>query len=97
MLSQLIFIGLDKENVSDMYIRVTIKGTAYYHLVESYRDPGKVKQRILLSLGRVEDGKLEQLAEAISKHTDKISVFNMAKDVDVNDTYIQAHSWILNV
>ncbi|MFY9153171.1 MAG: hypothetical protein WAO52_14235, partial [Prolixibacteraceae bacterium] len=64
------------------------KGTAYYHLVESYRDQGKVKQRTLLSLGRVEDGKLEQLAEAISKHTDKISVFNMAKDVDVKDTYI---------
>jgi transposase len=73
-----------------MYIRISTntKGTAYYHLVESYRDQGKVKQRTLLSLGRVEDGKLEQLAEAISKHTDKISVFNMAKDVDVNDTYI---------
>ena len=73
-----------------MYIRITTntKGTAYYHLVESYRDQGKVKQRTLLSLGRVEDGKLEQLAEAISKHTDKISVFNMAKDVDVKDTYI---------
>ena len=73
-----------------MYIRITTnsKGAAYYHLVESYRDQGKVKQRTLLSLGRVEDGKLEQLAEAISKHTDKISVFNMAKDVDVNDTYI---------
>jgi hypothetical protein len=56
--------------------------------VESYRDQGKVKQRILLSLGRVDDGKVEQLAEAISKHTDKISVFNMAKDVDVNDTYV---------
>jgi hypothetical protein len=86
----LIFIGLDNENLSGMYIRVTTnsKGTAYYHLVESYRDQGKVRQRTLLSLGRVEDGKLEQLAEAISKHTDKISVFNMAKDVDVKDTYI---------
>ena len=73
-----------------MYIKTTTntKGTAYYHLVESYRDQGNVKQRTLLSLGRVEDGKLEQLAEAISKHTDKISVFNMAKDVDVEDTYI---------
>jgi len=90
LLSQLIFIGLDNENVSNMYIRITTnsKGSAYYHLVESYRDQGKVKQRTLLSLGRVEDGKLEQLAEAISKHSDKISVFNMAKDVDVNDTYI---------
>jgi len=90
LLSQLIFIGLVNETVSDMYIRITTntKGTSYYHLVESYRDQGKVKQRTLMSLGRVEDGKLERLSEAISKHTDKISVFNMAKDVDVNDTYI---------
>lgn len=38
-----------------MFIRVTTnrKGQAYYHLVESYRDQGKVRQRILLSLGKV--------------------------------------------
>ena len=90
MKDQLIYIGLDNSKVSDMYIRTTTngKGVAYYHLVESYRDHGKVKQRTLLSLDKVEDGKLEQLAAAISKHTDKISVFNLAKDVDINDTYI---------
>ena len=51
-----------------MYIRTTTngKGVAYYHLVESYRVYGKVKQRTLLSLSKVEDGKLEQLAEALS-------------------------------
>ncbi len=89
-LSELISIGLDNVNVSDIQIRIITnsKVAAYYHLEESYRDQGKVKQRTLLSLGRVEDEKLEQLAEAISKYTDKISVFNMAKDVDVNDTYI---------
>ena len=41
-----------------------------------------------MSLGKLEDGKLEQLEEAISKHTDKISVLNLAKDVDISDTYI---------
>lgn len=63
----LISIGLDNENLSGMYIRVTTnsKGTAYYHLVESYRDQGEGRQRTLLSLGRVKDGKLKQLAEAI--------------------------------
>jgi hypothetical protein len=73
-----------------MFIKITKNknGTAYYHLVESYRDEGKVKQRTLLSLGRVDEGKLEQLAEAISKHTDKLSVFNLAKDIDIKDTYI---------
>jgi transposase len=73
-----------------MYIKTTRNktGTAYYHLVESYRQDGKVKQRTLMSLGRVEDGKLDKLAEAISKHSDKVSVFNLAKDVDINDTYL---------
>ncbi|WP_430818053.1 IS1634 family transposase, partial [Carboxylicivirga marina] len=40
-----------------------------------------------MSLGRVSDGKLDSLAEAISKHTDKLEVFSLAKDVDVQDTY----------
>lgn len=57
-------------------------------MVESYREAGKVKQRTLMSLGKVEDGKLDQLAEAISKHSEKLSVFNLAKDVDIKDTYI---------
>ncbi len=72
-----------------MFIKTTknSKGTAYYHLVESYRDGGKVKQRTLMSLGRVEDGRLEQLAAAISKHSDKLNLFDLAKDVDVRDTY----------
>ena len=57
-----------------MYIRITTnnKGTAYYHLVESYRDQGKVKQRTLLSLGRVEDGKLEQYYKDTGYHYEKI-------------------------
>ncbi|HHE40656.1 MAG TPA: IS1634 family transposase [Candidatus Cloacimonetes bacterium] len=73
-----------------MFIKTTKNknGTAYYHLVESYRHEGKVRQRTLMSLGRVEDGKLDQLAEAISKHSSKLSIFNMARDVDVKDTFI---------
>lgn len=73
-----------------MFIKTTKnkKGTAYYHLVESFRQDGKVKQRTLMSLGRVEDGKLDQLAEAISKHSEKLTVFTMAKDVDIKDTFI---------
>lgn len=79
-----------KNKAEVMFIKTTKNknGTAYYHLVESFRDQGKVKQRTLMSLGRVEDGRLDQLAEAISKHTDKLSVFNLAKDVDIKDTYI---------
>jgi transposase len=84
------WLNLVKNNAKVMFIKTTRNknGTGYYHLVESYRQDGKVKQRTLMSLGRVEDGKLDQLAEAISKHSEKLSVFNLAKDVDVKDTYI---------
>lgn len=73
-----------------MFIRVTrnAAGQGYYHLVESYRAEGKVKQRTLLSLGRVEDGKLDQLAQAIAKHRDVLSVLDIAKTIGVESTYV---------
>ena len=73
-----------------MYIRVTKnqRGHAYYHLVESYRQDGKVKQRVLLSLGRVEENKLEELSKAINKHLETVNVFNLAKEIDIASTYI---------
>ena len=73
-----------------MFIRTTrnAAGQAYYHLVESYRDEGKVRQRTLLSLGRVEDGKLQELASAIAKHTELNTALDLAKSVDVESTYV---------
>jgi transposase len=73
-----------------MYIRTTKnqRGQSYYHLVEAYRQDGKVKQRTLMSLGRVEDNRIEELATAISKHLDAINIFNLSKEIDISDTYI---------
>lgn len=73
-----------------VYIRTTTNsaGQSYYHLVESYREGGKVKQRTLLALGRKEDGGLEALAEAVAKHTGMITAMGLAKNVAVEDTYI---------
>jgi transposase len=73
-----------------MYIRTTKnqRGHSYYHLVEAYRQDGKVKQRTLMSLGRVEDNRIEELAAAISKHLETINVFNLSKEIDISDTYI---------
>ena len=73
-----------------MYIKITknSKGDAYYHLVESYRDQGKVRQRTLLSLGKVGDDRLDELASAISKHKDLLSIMDVAKAIDIDDTYI---------
>lgn len=81
-----------------MYIRITKnnKGDAYYHLVESFRKDGKVKQRILLSLGRVDDNKLEQLSEAISKHLDTIHVLGLAKHIDISNAYIYGSLLVLD-
>ena len=73
-----------------MYIRKTknAQGQSYYHLVESYRDNGKVKQRILMSLGRVEDNRIGEVAQAIKKFTDHVYAIDLAKDMDVKQTYI---------
>lgn len=73
-----------------MYIRITknSRGASYYHLVESFRHEGKVRQRVLLSLGRVEEGKLEQLADAIGKHLDRITALNLAESIDINQAYL---------
>jgi transposase len=81
-----------------MYIRTTKnkKGDAYYHLVESFRHEGKVKQRTLLSLDRVEDNKLEQLSQAISKHLDTIHVLELAKHIDINNAYIYGSLLVLD-
>jgi len=81
-----------------MYIRTTKnkRGDAYYHLVESFRQDGKVKQRTLLSLGRVEENKLAQLSEAISKHIDTIQVLDLAKHVDINNAYIYGSLLVLD-
>lgn len=73
-----------------MFIRITTnrQGQGYYHLVESYRDRGKVKQRLLLSLGKVGEDRLEELVSAISRHKDVITALDAAKSMEVEDTYI---------
>lgn len=73
-----------------MYIRITTnqKGQSYYHLVESYRKDGKVLQRTLASLGKVEEGKLEELQEAISKYLDTFNIITLSKHIDISKAYI---------
>lgn len=73
-----------------MYIRVTTNknGQAYYHLVESYRENGKVRQRTLLSLGRAGEDRLDELIAAIGKYKDVISTLEAAKSVVIDDTFI---------
>lgn len=73
-----------------MFIKVTKNsaGQSYYHLVETYRDKGKVRQRTLLSLGRVGEDRLEDLAAAISKHKEIYSIVDLAKHISADKTFI---------
>jgi len=73
-----------------MFIKTTrnSKGQAYYHVVESYRSEGKVKQRVLLSLGREDEGKIQDLTAALSRHSESLQAILQAKSLDVKHTYI---------
>lgn len=73
-----------------MFIKVTKNpaGQAYYHLVETYRDGGKVRQRMLLSLGRVGEDRLEELAAAISQHKDFFTAVQLSKEIATEETFI---------
>ena len=77
-----------------MYIRKNINsaGMVYFQLVESYREGKKVRQKILLSLGKKEDGKLDNLAEAVSRHTSLLRAEELAKKLDVKKTFILGSS-----
>lgn len=73
-----------------MYIR-TVKnnsGQAYYQLVESFRHDGQVRKRILLTLGKVEDHKIGDLAAAVARHQKQLLACDLAKQVSVNETFI---------
>ena len=73
-----------------MYIR-SVKnnsGQAYYQLVESFRYNGQVRKRILLTLGRIEDHKIEELAQAVRRHQKQLTACDLAKQVSVDETFI---------
>ena len=73
-----------------MYIQTTknSKGQGYYHLVESYRENGKVKKRMLMSLGKAGEDKIESLVQAVSRHRKLLTVTQLAKQLSVEKTFI---------
>jgi transposase len=73
-----------------MYIRTVknTKGQAYYQLVESFRQNGQTKKRILLSLGKVEDHKIDELSQVIARHKNQLAAIGRAESVDVKETFI---------
>lgn len=73
-----------------VYIRTTTNqaGQEYYHLVESYRENGKVRQRTLMSLGRAGEDRMGEVISAIGKYKDVLTVLDLAKNISVSDTFI---------
>lgn len=73
-----------------VYIRTTTNqaGQEYYHLVESYREDGKVRQRTLMSLGRTGEDRMDDVISAIGKHKDVLTLIDLAKNISVADTFI---------
>jgi len=57
----------------------------YLQLVETYREGNKVKQRILLSLGRVDElrasGELGRMADALVRLTEREKIVDLAKEL----------------
>jgi transposase len=73
-----------------MFIKTTRNGSGqtYYHLVESYWEDGRSRQRTLLSLGRAGEDRIDELLAAVAKHRDVLTAAQLAKEIDVKDTYI---------
>lgn len=80
--------GRAKDGV--VYIRTTTNqaGQEYYHLVESYRENGKVRQRTLMSLGRAGEDRMDEVISALGKHKDVLTVLDLAKNISVSETFI---------
>lgn len=80
-----------------MYIRVTknSEGQSYYHLVESYWENGRSRQRTLLALGKVGEDRLDNLVTAISKHKEVLGILDLAKSISIEETFIYGPLLIL--
>ena len=73
-----------------VYIRTTINSAKqqYYHLVEAYRENGKVRQRTLMSLGRKGEDRMDEVITALGKHKDVLTLIDLAKNVSITNTFI---------
>lgn len=79
----------------------TIKGTQYHHykIVESYRDGGKVKHRILFNVGKLTDEQAEQLKLAIQVQNNpslviaKESEITVTRSVAYLNVIVLHHMW----
>lgn len=63
-------------------------GTEYYHLVESYREKGRVKQRTILPLGKKGGKSLNDLLTAVKRFANLLTVEDAIKEFKPEKSYI---------
>jgi hypothetical protein len=89
-----------------MFVRVKPAGRhRYLQIAQNYREGKKVKQKILCTLGRVDDltssGKLDSLAESLLRFSEKLTVLNLHKqgaleggeDVSIGSALVFERLW----
>ncbi|MDO8584043.1 MAG: IS1634 family transposase [bacterium] len=76
-----------------MYLRLSrnAKGVAYLQIARSYREGGKVKREILLSLGRLDvlqaTGQIDSMVKALSRFATHQHLIDLSKDISVSQVY----------
>jgi len=76
-----------------MFIRTNRnrQGREYLQIVRSYRENGRVKQKVLFTVGRLdvlqENGDIDQLIEALSRFAARQSMIDLSKDISVDKIY----------
>lgn len=88
--------------VREKTVKSNGKTYRYLHLLESYREDGKPKQRVILSLGRAEDfdrDMVDNIVSALSDYTGKMEVIDAFKDChhgwskNYGDIYVMEKLW----
>lgn len=76
-----------------VYLRLSrnAKGVAYLQIARSYREGGKVKREILLSLGRLDvlqaTGQIDSMVKALSRFATHQHLIDLSKDISVSQVY----------
>jgi hypothetical protein len=76
-----------------MFVRVTRNATGhqYLQIVKSYRDQGKVRQKVMVTLGRLDllqsTGQLDALVKALSRYALEQNLVDLRKDMVIEDVY----------
>jgi len=76
-----------------MFVREKISGKyTYLQLVHNYRKDGKVRQKVIGTIGRKDKlertGQIDQIVESLAKYSKKVAVLSALKDGDENVTSV---------